>query len=55
MTTPHEVKFRLEQKLLDLAGEGGPVPTITGAVRRLFVKQLGETAFLFILTAAATW
>ena len=29
MTTPHEVKFRLEQRLLELAG-GGPVPTIVG-------------------------
>jgi hypothetical protein len=29
MTTPHEVKFRLEQKLLDLA-RGGLVPVITG-------------------------
>ena len=30
MTTPHEIKFRLEQRLLALAGDGGPVPVITG-------------------------
>ena len=29
MTTPHEVKFALDRKLLELAG-GGPVPTIVG-------------------------
>ena len=27
--TPHEVKFALDRKLLELAG-GGPVPTIVG-------------------------
>jgi hypothetical protein len=30
MTTPHEIKFRLKQRLLALARDGGPVPVITG-------------------------
>ena len=30
MTTPAQIKFRLEQRLLDLAPDGGPVPTIVG-------------------------
>jgi hypothetical protein len=30
MSTPAELKFRLEKKLADLAKGGGPAPVITG-------------------------
>ena len=30
MTTPAQIKFQLEQRLLALARDGGPVPTIVG-------------------------
>src|SRR5262245_57481838 len=30
MMTPAEIKFQLEQRLLDLARDGGSLPTITG-------------------------
>jgi hypothetical protein len=43
MTTPHEIKFRLEQRLLALAGDGGPVPVITG-VHSITVE--GNTVFV---------
>jgi len=50
MMTPHEIKFALEERLLDLAPDGGPVPVITGVHSIVMIDSTTVSAIFDIVS-----
>ena len=53
MMTPHEIKFQLEQRLLALARDGGPVPMITGVHSLVMIDATTVSAMFDIVPDAS--